>query len=357
MKRSITVAQMCEQVGTRLIIGTIGQTDRSLQGVATLERAGPDQLSFLANPRYRSLLPQAQAGCVVISLQDRDLVALRDDVTYLLSAQPYVVFARVAQLFAPRPEAVPGVAASASIHPHARLAGSASIGPGAVIEEGACIEEGVVVGAQSFVGARSTVGAGSWLAARVTIYPDCEIGQRAILHSGCVIGADGFGFANDRGTWVKIPQTGRVLIGDDCEIGANTTIDRGAMDDTVVGNDVKLDNQVQIGHNVVIGDHCAFAGCVGIAGSARIGQRVQLGGGAIVLGHLQVCDNVIVSAATTITRSIAKPGFYTGLFPFDENARWEKSAVLVRKLDKMRDQLKAMQSEIAALQQKSPSDS
>jgi len=324
-----------------------------LDHVATLQDAGPSALTFLSNKKYRQQASHTSAGCLLVSKADAALLPLiSNTAARILCTDPYAAFATAAQWFSTTTRPKAGVHPSAVISPLASVSTHAYIGPHVVIEAGAVIEDEVIVGAGSFIGSDTKIGRASILNAHVSIYAECEIGSRCIIHSGAVIGADGFGFAPHKGCWIKIPQTGRVLIGEDCEIGANTTIDRGALSNTIIGNGVKLDNQVQIGHNVVIGDHCAFAGCVGIAGSASIGKRVQLGGGAIVLGHLQICDDVVISAATTVTRSINKPGFYSGIFPLDENAQWEKSAVLVRNLDKMRIEVKALRKELDLLKQR-----
>jgi UDP-3-O-[3-hydroxymyristoyl] glucosamine N-acyltransferase len=213
----------------------------------------------------------------------------------------------------------------------------------------ACIGDGAMVGACAVIGAqvvleeRARVGAYTVLRPRVVLGADCHIGERGIVHSGAVIGADGFGFAPEAGRWTKIEQLGAVRIADDVEIGANTCIDRGALEDTVIEDGVKLDNLIQIGHNVHVGAHTAMAGCVGVAGSARIGRHCTLGGGAIVLGHLELADHVHVSAATVISRSIHKPGQYSGMFPFDDNASWEKNAATLRQLHALRDRLRALE--------------
>jgi UDP-3-O-[3-hydroxymyristoyl] glucosamine N-acyltransferase len=218
----------------------------------------------------------------------------------------------------------------------ASIAEFVSVGAHSVIGEGARIGPGCHIGDDV------VIGAGTRLEARVTVYHGCRIGERCIIHSGAVIGADGFGFAPDQGRWIKIPQTGHVLVGDDVEIGANTTIDRGALADTIIGNGVKLDNQIQIGHNVVVGDHTAMAGCVGIAGSAKIGKHCQLGGGAIVLGHLEIADGCQISAMTLITKSIAKPGTYTSVMPFMPHDEWLKNASQVRRLGQIADKLRKL---------------
>jgi UDP-3-O-[3-hydroxymyristoyl] glucosamine N-acyltransferase len=324
----------------------VGDAQVVLAGVAPLSTAQHDQLSFLANPRYLQQVSSSSAGCVVLSERDYNELPNTGGRTFVICSEPYVFFALAAQLFAHK-EAVPAVISPlASIHETALIEPGVDIQPFAVIEAGAHICAGARIGAHCVIGARVQIGANTVLFPRVTLYAGCKIGARCVIHSGAVIGADGFGFANHAGTWIKIPQTGGVVIGDDCEIGANTAIDRGAMSDTIIGNDVKIDNQVQIGHNTVVGDHCAFAGCVGIAGSTTIGKRVQLGGAAMVIGHLRIGDDVVISAASTVLSDIVKPGFYTGIFPIDDNASWERNAVLVRNLDKMRHQLKRLQAQL-----------
>ncbi len=311
----------------------LGDTGANLTSVGSMESATPNQITFLANPKYRSRLIASQAGAVILSDADRDATARPRIVT----RNPYAYFAKVAQKFSPPREYSQGVHASAVVHAGARVAASASIAEFVSIAEGAIIHEGVRIGPGCHVGEGVEIGAGTRLAARVTVSERCRIGARCIVHSGVVIGADGFGFAPEfseaGGSWIKIPQTGRVLIGDDVEIGANTTIDRGAMDDTVIGHGVKLDNQIQIGHNVVIGDHTAMAGCVGVAGSARIGSRCMVGGGAIILGHLEVADRCTISAMTLITKSITEPDTYTSVMPFMKHAEWLKNAAQLRRLD------------------------
>ena len=323
----------------------IGEVELPLTGVGTIASAGPDKIAFLANPRYRSALAGTRAGAVIIGDKDREATELPRIVT----TNPYAYFARVARLFSPQAAFAPGIHPSAVIHPGARVAASVSIAEFVSIADGAEVGEGVRIGPGSVIGAQAVIGEGSQLAARVTIYHNCRIGARAIIHAGVVVGADGFGFAPDfsvdGGGWVKIPQTGRVLIGDDCEIGANTTIDRGAIDDTVIGNDVKIDNQVQVGHNCVIGDHTVISGCVGIAGSTRIGRRVMVGGAAGFIGHLEVCDGAVVSAMTLVTKSITEPGTYTGSSPMMKHEDWLKNAVHLRRLDQMAAMLKDMGEE------------
>jgi UDP-3-O-[3-hydroxymyristoyl] glucosamine N-acyltransferase len=313
----------------------VGDVMVPLTGVGAMESASASQITFLANPKYRARLADSKAGAVILSPTDRDATTLPRIVT----TNPYAYFARVAQRFSPPREYSQGVHPSAVVHAGATVAATASIAEFVSVGEGATIGEGVRIGPGCHIGEGVEIGAGTRLAARVTVYEACKLGARCIVHSGVVIGADGFGFAPDfsqaAGGWVKIPQTGGVIIGDDVEIGANTTIDRGALDDTVIGNGVKLDNQIQIGHNVVIGDHTAMAGCVGVAGSARIGSHCMLGGGAIILGHLEVADRCTISAMTLITKSITEPGTYTSVMPFMKHEDWLRNAAQLRRLDQI----------------------
>lgn len=311
--------------------------------IGPLEGATASTISFLANPLYRQQLAHTAAGCVIVAPALAHEAALRGAV--IRTPDPYLCFARLTQWWARRTRspAATGIHPSAVIDPLAQVAPSASVGPLVVIEAGAVVGEGAVIGAQSFIGSGAVVGDGTRFAARVVFGGGCRIGARGIVHSGAVIGADGFGFAPDQGRWDKIEQLGAVRIGDDVEIGANTCIDRGALDDTVLEDGVKLDNLVQIGHNVHVGAHSAMAGCVGVAGSATIGAHCTFGGGAIVLGHLTLVDRVHVSAATVVTRSIRQPGQYSGVFPFDDNSSWEKNAATLRQLHSLRERLRALE--------------
>ncbi|MEO7244839.1 MAG: UDP-3-O-(3-hydroxymyristoyl)glucosamine N-acyltransferase [Rubrivivax sp.] len=321
----------------------VGDAALPLRRIGPLVAAGPDTISFLAQPRYRAQLDASAAGCVIVAPALHDAVAHRP--AAILCDDPYLAFARLTQWWAARTRAVPepGVHPSAVVEPGARVHASASVGALAYVGARAEVGAGAHIGAQAQVGADAVVGEGTRIAPHAQLGDACRIGARGIVHGGAVIGADGFGFAPTDGRWEKIEQLGAVRIGDDVEIGANTCIDRGALEDTVIEDGVKLDNLVQIGHNVVVGAHSAFAGCVGVAGSARIGRRCTAGGGAIILGHLELVDDVHVSAATVITRSILKPGKYSGLFPFDDNAAWEKNAATLRQLHTLRDRLRALE--------------
>ena len=320
--------------------------ERLIQRIGPLDSADGTTISFLSNPRYRAQLQDTAAGCVIVAPAVQD--GVRAGCVALVTPDPYLYFARMTQWWAARTRAVApvGVHPSAVVAPDAALGEGVSVGPLAVVEPGAVIGHHAVVGAHAFVGAGVVIGEGSRLAPRVTLMSGTSLGARCLLHSGVVIGADGFGFAPTQGRWEKIEQLGGVQIGDDVEIGANTCIDRGALDDTVIGTGVKLDNLIQIGHNVQIGDHSAMAGCVGIAGSARIGSGCTVGGGAIVLGHLALADGVHISAASVVMRSISKPGQYSGVFPLDDNASWEKNAATLRQLHTLRDRLRALEKKM-----------
>ena len=333
------LGDIAKQLGGELV----GDPDLRISRIGPLEGATPSTLSFLAHPRYQQQLATTQAACVIVAPALRDAAALRGAV--IVADDPYLCFARLTQWWATqtRSAAATGVHASAIVDASALLGSGVSVGPLAVIEAGARVGDGAVIGAQCFIGALASVGAGTRLAARVTLGTGCRIGERGIVHSGVVIGADGFGFAPTEGRWEKIEQLGNVQIGNDVEIGANACIDRGALDDTVIEDGVKLDNLVQVGHNVRIGAHSALAGCAGVAGSAVIGAHCTLGGGAIVLGHLKLVDHVHISAASVVMRSILKPGQYSGVFPIDDNAAWEKNAATLRQLHALRDRVRALE--------------
>jgi UDP-3-O-[3-hydroxymyristoyl] glucosamine N-acyltransferase len=334
----------------RLPARIVGDARRTISAVAPLEQASAEHLSFLANPRYRAAAGRTGAGALVLS--DADCQALFPDESaasvLIVCEAPYAWFAFAAQSLAQRSEAEPGCAPSAVVHPTAHVDPTSSIGPLAVIEEGARIGPEVQVGAGSYVGPQVQIGERSQLYPGVRIYHGCRIGARCILHSGCVIGADGFGFAPFKGRWIKIPQTGAVSIGDDVEVGAGTTIDRGAMGDTVIEEGVKIDNQVQIGHNCRIGAHAAIAGCVGIAGSTTIGRRCQLGGASMIQGHITIADDSVIAGATAITRDIRQAGFYTGIYPFMLNRDWERSAAVLRHLDELRERIRRLEASVRA---------
>jgi UDP-3-O-[3-hydroxymyristoyl] glucosamine N-acyltransferase len=321
-----TVAEIAARLGGDVV----GDASRSIDRIAPIDTAGPSHITFVSHPRYRARLPGIGAGCVIVSPALSDAVPAAT--VAIVTADPYLYYARLSQWWAQADAAASGVP---RIH------------PSAVIEAGASIADDAIIGALSFIGRDAVVGSGTRIADRVTLGAGCTVGARCIVHSGVVIGADGFGFAPHDGQWVKIAQLGAVRIGDDVEIGANTCIDRGALDDTVIEDGVKLDNLIQIGHNVHIGAHSAMAGCVGVAGSARIGRHCTIGGGAIVLGHLELADHVHITAASVVSRSILKPGQYSGMFPIDDNASWEKNAATLRQLHALRERLRALEKRLA----------
>ncbi|EKT4563803.1 UDP-3-O-(3-hydroxymyristoyl)glucosamine N-acyltransferase [Pseudomonas putida] len=338
MSVTMTLGQLAEALGATLK----GPEALQITGLATLQEAGPGQLSFLANPQYRKYLDNCQAGAVLLKAADAESFAGNA----LIVADPYQAYARISHLFDPKPKAVAGIHPSAVVAGDAQVDASASIGPFAVIESGARIEADVSIGAHCFVGARCVVGEGGWLAPRVTLYHDVVIGKRVVIQSGAVIGGEGFGFANEKGIWRKIAQIGGVTIGDDVEIGVNTAVDRGALSDTRIGDGVKLDNQIQIAHNVQIGDHTAMAACVGISGSTRIGKHCMLAGGVGLVGHIDVCDNVFISGMTMVTRSITEPGSYSSGTAMQPLADWRKSAARIRQLDDMAKRLQQLEKRV-----------
>jgi UDP-3-O-[3-hydroxymyristoyl] glucosamine N-acyltransferase len=314
--------------------------------VATLEHAGPRDIAFLTNPRYRAQLATTRAGAVIVAPGDARATPLPK----LVSMNPYATYARVAAILHPARAPAPGIHPSACIERSARIAPSAAIGPYAVIGANASIGERAVIGAHCVVGDIASVGDDAVLDSHVTVYPRCVIGARTLVHSGAVIGADGFGLAEEGGRWLKIPQIGRVVVGADVEIGANTTIDRGAIDDTVIEDGVKLDNQIQVAHNCVIGAHTAIAGCVGIAGSTRIGAHCRIGGAAMISGHLEIAAGTVISAATQVYDSISEPGVYTGAFPALPHREWKQVASQTRRLRELADRVRMLENALSHAQ-------
>lgn len=319
-----------------------------IAGVASLAHAGAQQIAFVSQEKYLREISTSQAGALILPPAGREMTAL----PRIITNNPYLYFARVLALFNPPPQAEPGVQPGAAVHPDAIVDASASIAPGVVIGKGARIGARTVVGPNCVVGEDVAIGNDCLFHANITIYHQCVVGNRVVLHSGCVIGSDGFGLANEKGRWVKIPQVGRVLIGDDVEVGACTTIDRGALDDTVIEEGVKLDNLIQVAHNVHIGAHTAIAACTGIAGSAKIGKHCMIGGAAMIFGHIEIADGTHISTNTLITKSLNKPGTYTSTPPFLEHGAWQKNAVHMRNLDKLAGRIKALEKRLAELEGK-----
>jgi UDP-3-O-[3-hydroxymyristoyl] glucosamine N-acyltransferase len=339
-----TLAELAQLVG-----GTVtGDGSEVIRGVATLQGAGAGQITFLSNPRYRKYLASTRAAAVIVVAADAD----HCKTNALIVANPYVAYARIAALFAPGGDFVPGVHPSAVVEPGARLGARVSVGPNAVIESGADIGDGTRIGPGCVIGRDVRVGAESCLEANVTLWKDTQVGARALIHPGVVIGADGFGLANDTGVWIKVPQLGRVVIGDDVEIGANTTIDRGALEDTVIEDGVKLDNLIQIGHNVRIGAHTAIAACTAVAGSTKIGKYCGIGGTVGIVGHLEIADRVQITGMSMVTQSITEPGTYSSGTPLEPNAQWRKNYARFRHLDELWRRMKALESEFDQLKGK-----
>lgn len=347
---TLRLAEIVQALADKAPAELLGNPDLLVERLSPLETAGPQDLTFLSHPKYLGQLAQSAAGCVVVSPSVREAALKRGPC--IVTPDPYYYFALLTQLWKQQYQPL----SAPFIHPSAVVDSAATIGLGVSIGAFSCVAAGAVIGAgvriaeHCVIGRDVVIGSATRLLARVTIEDGCRIGERCIFYPGAVIGFDGFGFASHGGQWIKIEQLGAVQIGNDVEIGANTCIDRGALQDTVIEDGVKLDNLVQIGHNVRIGAHSAMAGCVGVAGSATIGKHCTVGGGAIVLGHLRLVDGVHVSAASTVTRSLLKPGQYTGLFPIDDNAAWEKNAATLKQLHALRERLKQAEKSLLHLQ-------
>lgn len=316
-----------------------GDPDCLIERIDTLERAGPGAVSFFANRRYRAQLLATRASAVIVAAGDRQDCPAH----VLVMGNPYVGYARAAALLNPEPEAPRGIHAQAVVDASATVHPQAWVGPGAVVEADAELAEAVFVGPGCIIGAGCRIGAGSRLIARVVLCAGVRLGARVTVHPGAVLGADGFGIANDGGVWIRVPQLGGVVVGDDVDIGANTCIDRGALEDTVIGTGVKIDNHVQIGHNVRIGEHTAIAGCVAIAGSARIGARCTVGGSSAISGHLEIADDVHLTGGTNVPNSIREPGVYSSTLPLQTNLNWRKNMARVKQLDELARRLRALE--------------
>ncbi|MCF6355091.1 MAG: UDP-3-O-(3-hydroxymyristoyl)glucosamine N-acyltransferase [Candidatus Polarisedimenticolaceae bacterium] len=334
------------QVGARLE----GDADCIINSIAVLQDASPGSISFLSNRKYRKFLKTTRASAIILGQEFLDDCSANA----LVSDNPYLVFAKVARLMTALPAVEAGQHSSAIVAPSAQIDASARVGPGVVIEDNAVIGARVDIGAGCVIGAGCRIGDESRLVANVTLCHEVTIGRRVLIHPGAVIGSDGFGLANDEGVWVKVPQLGTVCIGDDVEIGANTTIDRGAIKDTVIGDGVKLDNQIQIAHNVEIGAHTAIAACVGIAGSTRIGSHCTLAGGVGVVGHLDIADHVHFSAQTLVTRSFTEAGHFSGNLPAVPTHAWRKSIARIRQLEETAQRIKTLEKQCRKRPSKDP---
>jgi len=334
-------AAVAERSGGRLAAAIDGDGDRYIDAVAPLESAGPSHLTFLANVRYRNAVATTRAGAVVLTAADH--AALQPATSVVVCEQPYAWFAFAAQVLNPVAQHTPGIDPTARIDPDAKIGADVWVGPGAVVEAGTDVGVGCRIEASSYVGSGVRIGANTRLYPGVRVLDECSLGARCVVHSGAVIGADGFGFAPFAGAWIKIPQTGRVIIGADVEIGANTTIDRGAIDDTIIEEGVKLDNLIQVGHNVRIGAHSALAACVGISGSTTIGKRCMIGGEVGIAGHLAICDDVVITGFSMVSRSITRPGVYSGGFPVEEANTWRRLVARFKRSDSLVTRLKRLE--------------
>lgn len=338
---ALTLAELARRFGAELR----GAGETEITGAAALDRAGPTHISYVADAKHRRQLGTTRAGAVISNAAD----AARHGGSALVTDRPHLLFARVAALLHPPAAPEPGIHPNATVDPLARVSATAAIGAHAVVEAGAVVGERVEVGPGCFVGRDAELGPGTRLVARVWVGERCVLGQDCLLHPGVVVGADGFGYAKDGERWVKAPQLGRVVIGNDVEIGANSTVDRGALIDTEIGDGVKIDNLVQVGHNVRIGEHTAIAGCVGISGSATIGRRCALGGQVGVAGHLSIADDVTVLGTSLVAASITEPGVYSSAIPSERAESWRRKVVRLKQFEDMAERVRRLEQELQAI--------
>ncbi|WP_340608963.1 UDP-3-O-(3-hydroxymyristoyl)glucosamine N-acyltransferase [Xenorhabdus bharatensis] len=335
---SIRLADLAQQLNAQLH----GDGDIVITGIAPMYSANSEQITFLSDSRYTEKLAECQAAAIVLS--EADLPHCK--VAALVVDNPYLAYARMAQIMDITPQPAQDIHASAVISPEATLGRNVAIGANTVIESGVVLGDNVIIGAGCFVGKNTRIGAGSRLWANVSVYHNVEMGEQCLIQSGAVIGSDGFGYANDRGNWIKIPQLGTVIIGDRVEIGACTTIDRGALDNTIIGNGVIIDNQCQIAHNVIIGDNTAIAGGVIMAGSLKVGRYCMIGGASVINGHMEICDKVTVTGMSMVMRPITEPGVYSSGIPLQQNKVWRKTAALVMNINEMNKRLKSVERKL-----------
>ena len=325
-------------------VGGIVQGDAAylIEGVGTLQAATATEISFLTNLKYKKYLADSMAGAVIVTQDAAGFVKNNA----IIVDNPHAAYAKISALLHPPVKPPQGIHPSAWVSPESNCAENVSIGPQAVIEAGVTLAEGVCVGAGSVVQQGSLIGCDSQLMANVTVYHDTVIGERVLIHSGAVIGADGFGFADDGGEWVKVPQLGAVKIGNDVEIGANTCIDRGAIEDTLIGHGVKLDNQIQVAHNVTLGAHTIMAGASGVAGSTKVGKNCIIGGGVCINGHLEIADGVMFTGMTMVTKSIKEAGVYSSGLPVEPTKEWHRNSVRYRQSEKLFERVKQLEEKI-----------
>ncbi len=347
---STRLGELVERLGGQLV----GDPDIKVSSIAPIDVANASQITFLSNSKFRATAAQSLAAALILSPADDEIVGVKYQGARIITGNPYAYFARAAQFFVDLNKSPPkiGIHPTASVDPTAQIASTASIGPHVTIDADAVIADHVVIDAGCVIGRGAKIGANTHFFPRVVFLDACEIGENGIIYPGAVIGSDGFGLANDGGVWVKIPQVGRVVMGNDVQVGANTTVDRGALVDTVIEEGVKLDNQIQIGHNCHIGAHTAMAGCVGVGGSSIIGKHCTLGGAVGVAGHLTIADNVHITAASNVSRSIIEAGHYAGSYPIAKHEEWQKTAAVVRNLAALRERVRELEKTIKTLTEK-----
>ncbi len=341
LQQSITLAELSEI----LTADFRGDGNCVINGLAPIQNAKPGDITFLSNKHYRKYLSTTKAAAVILAPAD----AAECQANCLILDNPYAGYARVAQLFEYKPKVVLGIHPSAIIGEHCQIDPSASIAANCVISDQVKIGADVIIGANTVIGENSTIAAGTHIWPRVTLYHGVTIGKQCVIHSGVVIGSDGFGMAKEQGQWLKIPQLGGVSIGDRVEIGANTTIDRGAIDDTIIEEGVKLDNQIQVGHNVIIGKNTAIAGCTAIAGSTKIGRNCLIGGGCCIAGHITIVDDCIVTGMSGVYGSVDKPGIYSSGTGIQESRTWLKNVVKLRQLSELSRKLVKLEKQMNQL--------
>lgn len=331
----LTLAQIALHVDGVII----GDAECKISNVSTLQAANSQQISFLANSKYKKYLPTSQAGAVIVRKEMASFVKN----SAIVVDDPYVAYAKIATLLNPPKKITIGISLTAMVEAGVTILKTVSIGPQVVIEANVILADNVVIGAGTVLKDEVIVGENTRIAENVTICHGVEIGKNVVIHPGVVIGADGFGIVNDKGKWIKIPQIGGVKIGDNVEIGANTTVDRGAIEDTIIGDGVKLDNQIQVGHNVIIGNNTVIAGCSGIAGSTIIGENCIIGGGVGIGGHIEIADNVIITGMSMVTKSLTKAGIYSSGIPAEPTSQWHKNVVRYRQMDKLVARVKKLE--------------
>ncbi|MEQ1776341.1 MAG: UDP-3-O-(3-hydroxymyristoyl)glucosamine N-acyltransferase [Burkholderiales bacterium] len=344
--REYSLGQLVQALGGEVV----GDPCVKVKRVGTLENASVDAITFVTGERFLPQLPRTRAGAVILSTAHKNATTL----PRIVCSNPYAYFARVSALINPTEPVETGVHSSATVPISVKLGVSVSIGPNAVLGENVILGDHAIIGANSYLGDRVNVGRGTRIFPNVTIYHDCQIGAHCVVHAGAVIGADGFGIAPEEGAWIKVPQVGCVVIGNDVEVGANTTIDRGAIDDTIIEDGVKLDNLIQIAHNVHVGAHTAIAACTGIAGSVHIGRRCRIAGAVGIAGHLSIGDDVEISAKTLVTKSIPEPGIYSGGYPFEANRAWRRNAAQIRHLDELVKTVKQLEKRLVEMERSLP---